>query len=35
MAGGYSTAQFGNRALFVDFALLVVLLIRLWPGVKA
>jgi uncharacterized membrane protein YoaK (UPF0700 family) len=33
MAGGYLTAQLGNRALFVDFALLLVLLIRLWPRV--
>jgi uncharacterized membrane protein YoaK (UPF0700 family) len=29
--GGFSTSHFGNRALFFSDALLLVLLIRLWP----
>ncbi len=31
-AGGFSTARLGNSALWIDFALLLVVLIRLLPG---
>ena len=30
-AGGSSVAHFGNKALLIDFVLLMVLLFRLWP----
>jgi uncharacterized membrane protein YoaK (UPF0700 family) len=31
VGGGSAVSYFGNRALFVDFMLLLVLLVRLWP----